>query len=151
MLASGIPLSPGQRRLLRAFFDDVDVEAPTIEADRTVDAALADALAGRRIAIYSLMVDAAKRAREILLDLAPGLRVDLHHDHVATAELQTSARTADLVVISADAAKHAATNAIKRHRGRRPIVYAAGKGATSIVRAVERFTIDSIAVTSSTA
>jgi len=34
-------------------------------------------------------------------------------------------------------AKHAATEYIKARRGGRPLVYAGGKGATSIVRAVE--------------
>jgi hypothetical protein len=46
---------------------------------------------------------------------------------------------ADLVVIAWASAKHAATEFIKARRGGRPLIYAAGKGASSILRAVEEW------------
>jgi hypothetical protein len=146
ILASGISLFPAQARLLRELCYDVSVNIPTIREDSTAEAALGAVLAGRRIAVYSLTVEAAKRARTLLLDLVPRLRIDLHHEHVASAELQRSARVADLFVIAAGSAKHSATDAIRRHRGNRPIVYAAGKGASSIIRAVEQFVSEGYAL-----
>ena len=58
-------------------------------------------------------------------------------DHVASDRLRSVARTADLVVVVDRAAKHAATEALRAARGSRLIRYAAGKGATSLVEAVE--------------
>ena len=68
------------------------------------------------------------RTRSLLLDLVPSPTIDRHHERVASGELQRSARAVDLFVIVFGCPKSAATNAIRRHRDNRPIVYAAGKG-----------------------
>ena len=55
---------------------------------------------------------------------------------MASDALRYSARHADVLVIADRAAAHAATDAIKAARGRRPIRYARGKGTASLVEAV---------------
>jgi hypothetical protein len=42
-------------------------------------------------------------------------------------------------VVVAASATHAATDFIRMRRGERPLVYAAGRGAVSILRAVENW------------
>jgi hypothetical protein len=50
--------------------------------------------------------------------------------------LRLAARKADLLVIADKAASHAATDALKAARGRRPIEYARGGGTASLIQAV---------------
>jgi hypothetical protein len=69
----------------------------------------------------------------------PGVRVKLNHDHVGTVPLAALARNADLFVIVANSAKHAATDFIREKRGGQPLIYAAGRGAASVVRAIEEW------------
>lgn len=98
----------------------------------------ADAVhAGTVLALYSLMEPAAERAASILRRRYPGLEVVTIADHVATTNLRTIARKADLVVVMDRAAKHAATEAIRAARGQRPISFASGKGSTSLIEAAE--------------
>ena len=92
---------------------------------------------GTVVALYSLMEQAAERAARILRRRHPGLEVVVLTDHVASDRLRSIARTADLVVIVDRAAKHAATEALRATRGSRRTHYAAGKGATSLIEAVE--------------
>lgn len=92
---------------------------------------------GTVVAVYSLMEQAAGRAARILRRRHPALEVVVLADHVASDRLRSVARTADLVVVVDRAAKHAATEALRAARGSRPTRYAAGKGATSLIEAVE--------------
>ncbi len=55
------------------------------------------------------------------------------------AKLRALATNSDLFVIAWAAAKHAATDFIREHRGDRPLTYAEGKGVTSLLRAVEDY------------
>ncbi len=57
------------------------------------------------------------------------------HSKVATGPLQSLVQRVDLMVVADRAAKHAATDAIRSARGSRPLIYAAGKGSSSLVRA----------------
>ena len=66
----------------------------------------------------------------------PEVRVETFAGKVASDALRYSARHADLLVIADKAAAHAATDALKAARGRRPIQYARGKGTASLVQAV---------------
>jgi hypothetical protein len=93
---------------------------------------------GTVVALYSLMEGARERAAAILEQRHPGLTVVTLADHVASEQLSAVARTADLVVVMDRAAKHAATQALHAARGNRPIAYAAGKGSTSLIAAVEK-------------
>lgn len=91
----------------------------------------------RTVLIYSLFTGAAARASEALVSRHPGLEVETNHDHVATERLQTQVDRSDLVVITDRAAKHAATTAIRARLGNRMLGFAAGRGSSSIIDAVE--------------
>lgn len=91
--------------------------------------------AGSFVAIYSLMEPAAARAAAILRRWYPEVRVETLAGKVASDALRYPARHADVLVIADRAAAHAATDAIRAARGRRPIQYARGKGTVSLVEA----------------
>jgi hypothetical protein len=90
------------------------------------------------VAIYSLMDAAARRAQEILQARFPHVRVEVVTGKVASDALRQSARRADVLVIADKAAAHAATDALKRARGTRPVEYAGGKGTVSLIEAAVR-------------
>jgi hypothetical protein len=91
---------------------------------------------GTFVAIYSLMEPAALRAASIIRRRYTGVRVETLVSKVANDSLRLAARNADLLVIADKAASHAATEALKAARGRRPIAYARGGGTTSLIEAV---------------
>lgn len=103
-------------------------------------------LAGKTIAVYTLTEAAARQARDALLDLAPDARIELSHDHVCSDRLQSLARQADLFVLATASAKHAATDCIQRYRKEGPLLYAAGRGFSSLVRAVEDHLLSQYAI-----
>jgi len=95
-------------------------------------------LAGRRVAIYTLTESAGRQAAATLEALAPGVGVTVHADHVGTQTLRAAAEGADIFVLVTWSAKHAATDFIRRHRpSSKPLLYAPGRGATSILRALD--------------
>lgn len=53
--------------------------------------------------------------------------------------LRALAENADLFVIAWLSAKHAATDFIREHRAERPLLYAQGRGFSSILRALDEF------------
>jgi hypothetical protein len=63
--------------------------------------------------------------------------VDCNADHGGTTRLRSLAENADLFVVTWLSAKHAATDFIREHRHGRPLLYAQGRGFSSILRAVE--------------
>lgn len=89
------------------------------------------------VLIYSLFTGAAARASQLLVSRHPGLTVETNHDHVATERLKAQVDRSDLIVITDRAAKHAATNAIRSRLGNRTLGFAAGRGSSSIIDAVE--------------
>jgi hypothetical protein len=98
----------------------------------------ANLLDGQVVGIYSLEQAAASRAKVAIEAAYDGVRVDTDASHVSTQALRRLAQTADQMIVATRAAKHAATTeveAILRKRHVRPI-FPAGKGATSIVRAL---------------
>ncbi|MGC1301447.1 MAG: protein DpdD [Caulobacteraceae bacterium] len=131
-------LSEGQRLTLAALAAEVGID---LGASATATETVLDspALEGKVIGIYTLTEPAARQAETLLQAAIPNLTVDLNHDHGGSAALGAMVARADLVVIVWTSAKHAATDFIKGHRGDRPLVYATGRGATSIVRAVEEW------------
>jgi len=92
--------------------------------------------AGTFVAIYSLMEAAAHRATVIIRRRYPEIRVEAFAYRVANDTLRSAARDADVLVIADKAAAHAATDALKAARGRKPIQYARGKGTASLIEAV---------------
>ncbi len=96
-------------------------------------------LSGRTIAIYSLVENASRQAKTALETLSATVDIQLSSDHGGTSRLRALATNCDLFVIVWAAAKHAATDFIRDHRGARPLVYADGKGVSSLLRAIEDF------------
>jgi len=90
-------------------------------------------LSGKTLAIYSLMEGAARRGKEALLQLYPGLRVELNHDHVATSALVNLAEKADYFIFASGSSKHQAFYTATDYR--KEIIYPSGKGASSMIAA----------------
>ena len=123
------------RMLAPAFDMELPIPAGT-DAGRETSFSQARPPAGCSVAIYSLMEPAAARAASIVRRWYPEVRVDTFAEKVASDALRHSARHADLLVIADKAAAHAATDALRVARGRRPIQYARGKGTALLVEAV---------------
>jgi hypothetical protein len=87
------------------------------------------------IGLYSLDEAATRRAAAVLESVFPDLEIRSSHDHVASDPLRAMTSNVDLMIVATRVAKHAATDAIREARGDRPLVYASGKGSSSIVRA----------------
>lgn len=101
------------------------------------DDALAGRLADMRIAIYSLTEAASSQAKEAIEQASPTAKVDCNADHAGTPRLRALAENVDLFVLVWRSAKHAATDFIRAHRGEKPLLFAQGKGSSSILRAIE--------------
>jgi hypothetical protein len=89
-------------------------------------------LAGKRLAIYTLMDGAARRAKAVLEALFPQLNIQLNHDRTATAALVNLANTVDYFIFSSQSAAHQAFYPVTQRRS--DLLYPAGKGSSSIVR-----------------
>lgn len=90
-----------------------------------------------RVAIYSLTESPARQAKAALEQVSADVIVDTNADHGGTPRLRALAENADLFVVTWLSAKHAATDFIREHRGSRPLIYAQGRGFSSILRAIE--------------
>ena len=92
----------------------------------------------KSIAIYSLTESVLKRVEGILKKILPGIKVHLSHDKGGNNQLESYAKTADIFVIVTSSAKHAATEFIQKNRPKdKTTLFAAGKGSSSIIRALE--------------
>ena len=132
-------LTEGQRLALGALAKETGVELDLVEEVAQPEALAGPSLSGKILGIYTLTETAGRQAEAMLRAAIPGLEVDLNHDHGGSAALAAMVARADLIVVAWASAKHAATQFIKARRGGRPLIYAAGKGATSILRAVEEW------------
>jgi hypothetical protein len=95
-------------------------------------------LDGKTVAIYTLTETAGERAKRLLAELHPGIRVQLVHDTVGSLRLEELARHADVFVVCWRSAAHAATQIIERLRpAGAATLYPPGKGSSSILRAIE--------------
>jgi hypothetical protein len=103
------------------------------------DASLEDRMVGLRIALYSLTKSSTRQAKAALEQISAAVIVDTNADHEGTARLRALAENADVFVITWLSAKHAATDFIREWRGARPLLYAQGKGFSSILRAIEEY------------
>lgn len=86
------------------------------------------------VVLYSLTESAITRAAQILRRLLPGVDVRTTSDHGGTPQLAALSANADVFVMVAASAKHAATNFIKDHRGGRPILQVNSRGTSAILR-----------------
>ncbi len=108
----------------------------------TVATADRGAFAGRKVAIYTLTDAAAARAAALLTRNFDDVTVEVSNDHVASDRLRALAREADIFVVATRSAKHAATTFIEAQRPPgRPILYAAGKGSASLIRALYSYAL----------
>ncbi|MGO6790011.1 protein DpdD [Rhizobium ruizarguesonis] len=94
-------------------------------------------LEGLRIAIYSLTEASSRQAKAAIEEMAPTATVDCSADHGGSVRLRALAENADIFVVTWLSAKHAATEFIREHRGNCTLLYAQGRGFSSILRALE--------------
>lgn len=92
-----------------------------------------------RIAIYSLEVAAAERARKLLRTRNPELDIRICADEVSNKAAKINAQNADLVVLVTTAMKHALYYGIGPSLKAERVVYPESSGSTSILRAIEEF------------
>lgn len=91
-------------------------------------------LEGSVIVLYSLTESAITRAAQVLRRLIPGIDVRTTSEHDGSQQLAALSSNADVFVMVAASAKHAATNFIKDHRGGRPIIQVNSRGSSAILR-----------------
>jgi hypothetical protein len=106
-----------------------------VEADEAASADLPN-LDGKTIGIYTLAEAAGNRAKEALQQLFPGCKVVVNSDLVATAQLTSLAKAADLFVFAWKSSSHQAFYCVKDALAGKEPIWAPGKGTASILRAV---------------
>lgn len=124
------------RRLCRDFDFQFDVLGKIELPDENVEAVPRLDLNGMLIGIYTLTEQAAQRARAVLLDMFPGVRVETNSDQVATARLTNLAKTSDIFIFAWKSSSHQAYYCVKEAMKPRDPLMPAGKGTASLVRAV---------------
>ena len=141
-------LSPGQRisvaKLTTALgWDSAYAEKLSVSLGSVAETqSLRDALSGKVIGIYSLTESSLRQASQALTLIAPDVKITLSNDKCGNSALKSCAQNADLLVIATASAKHAATGFIQQYRPKeKPILFAAGRGFTSIIRAIEDFVL----------
>lgn len=133
-------IEASQALVLKALALDLGVtlEIPAGDAARSpADLPVWSRFRDKSVALYSLQESALRHAASALHELAPGIAVHCFHDKVGgSPSLRTAAATADLFVIATSVAKHAATSFIELHRRNKPVLYARGSGASSLLAAL---------------
>lgn len=106
-------------------------------------------VAGLRLALYSLETAASHRARDVLKQLYPGLRIDLAADEVCTDQLKSLARSVDLFVFAWKRSSHQAYYCVKDTvRSADRLLMAPGAGTCSLVETASK-SLQSFAVAGS--
>ena len=134
-LAEWRRLSEDQQLLVRETSKAVTGSSEQFPARRSAQAVAGQEkidLAGKRLAIYTLMEGAGRRAKAVLNELFPGLEIQLNHDTYATNALLHLADSVDYFVFATQSAAHQAFYPVVKRR--EEILYPAGKGSSSIVR-----------------
>jgi hypothetical protein len=93
-------------------------------------------LDGKIIGIYTLAEAAGSRAKVALEKLFPGCKAVVNSDLVATAQLVSLAKSADLFVFAWKSSSHQAFYCVKEALAKGEPIWAPGKGTASILRAV---------------
>jgi hypothetical protein len=130
-------LSDPDMAIARSLAEEAGVELDiTDSGTREPTTETADQSSNCTVALYSLNVDAARRARNVLLKMHPNLKVELTADEVATDKLRALARRADIFVFQWKSSTHPAFHCIKAAiPDQRRLIQAAGAGTNSMVRA----------------
>ncbi|MGO7299601.1 protein DpdD [Rhizobium ruizarguesonis] len=135
-------LVPADLVPMEALAKDYGVAPEAVSAlkrDQETDFAAAVAppsLAGKTIGIYTLAEAAGSRAKTALEELFPGCKVVVNSDMVATAQLTSLAKAADVFVFAWKSSSHQAFYCVKDALDGREPIWAPGKGTASILRAV---------------
>jgi hypothetical protein len=96
-----------------------------------------DVLRGRLVGIYTLTPQVAVRARDAIERRFPGVRVEVDSSLASSKSLDHLAAAADYLIVSLRSAKHAATDAIERHRPReKPTLIPRGRGSSRMLEAL---------------
>jgi hypothetical protein len=134
-----IRLSSLQRAAIARLASELGWDAATFSADNQIAPAdvISARMQGLRIAIYSLTETSSQQAKIAIEEAVSTAVVECNADHGGTNRLRSLARNTDLFVVVWQSAKHAATDFIRQHRGDRPLIYAQGRGFSSILRAIE--------------
>ncbi|WP_244928495.1 protein DpdD [Nocardioides sp. W7] len=122
---------------LRLVADELATNLPDdfeIETSGADPAAPYRHLEGSVVVLYSLTESAIVRAAQVLRRLVPGIDVRTTSDHDGSQQLAAFSSNADVFVMVAASAKHAATNFIKDHRGGLPIIQVNSRGSSAILR-----------------
>jgi len=128
-------------RMLGWESEQVDAFAVADEDDRSH--ILAKALEEKSIAIYSLTESATRQAVEALRSICPKVSISTSNASGGTPALKSLAQNADVFVVATASAKHAATGFIQQERpSSKPTLFAAGRGFSSIVRALENYFLE---------
>lgn len=137
---------PEARDLLRLIAQDVGAEnelggyLPPAEETPDSEKDHFAALAGKRVAVYTLTERAGRQFKQVLEGRAAGVSVALCYDQDGSKRLKQQARQADLFVVVTASAKHAATDFIEANRPTElPTLRPSGKGAASMLRAVRDY------------
>ena len=112
------------------------VEALVRDAKADEQASDLPSLDGRTVGIYTLSETAGARARAALERLFPGCKVGLNSDLVATPQLSSLAKAADVFVFAWRSSSHQAFHCVQKAMSKGEPIYAPGKGTASILRAV---------------
>jgi hypothetical protein len=131
-------LSEGQRQTVDILFDELGLNKPVV--DPVVSTNETDywaKLENKKIGIYTLTETAGKRAAQMIQKIVPSVNVTVNSHHAGSNQLKALSENADFFVVSWLSAKHAATDFIRQHRSAENIIYAQGKGASSIIRSLE--------------
>lgn len=131
-------LSEGQRQTVDILFDELGVNKPVVDSVVSTDRTDCwSKLENKKIGIYTLTETAGKRAAQMIEKIVPTVNVTVNSHHAGSDQLRALSENADFFVISWLSAKHAATDFIRQHRSAENIIYAQGKGASSIIRSLE--------------
>ena len=131
-------LSEGQRQTVDILFDELGVNKPVVGSVVSTDRTdFWSKLENKKIAIYTLTDNAGKRAAQMIKKIVPTVNVTVNSHHTGSDQLRALSENADFFVVSWLSAKHAATDFIRQHRSAENIIYAQGKGASSIIRSLE--------------
>lgn len=131
-------LSQGQKHSVDLLFDELGINKPILGVVNTPKQNdFWSTIENKKIGIYTLTESAGNRAAQIIKNIVPSADVIVNSHHGGSEELKALSENADYFVISWLSAKHAATDFIRQHRNAEDILYAQGKGSSSIIRCLE--------------
>lgn len=131
-------LNRAQLLSVNLLFSELQLHIPKVlDVSEKLDEGHWSKLNDKKIAIYTLTTSAGRRATQLIKNLSPSAQVVVNSQQGGSDQLKALAENSDYFIISWLSAKHAATDFIRDHRPAEKIVYAQGKGASSIIRSLE--------------